>query len=210
MSTADKIKTAKAGAKTARAVATDITKGLSVGKALFEGAGSKIGNGTAGLMFGVALLLDILALLALIPLVGWILGPLIYVLGLGVFGLWFKMVGANFFTARATVSKAITAVLEVIPEISAFIPGATVNVVVAIAMVRMEEFAGKEAGKEKGGKPEGIKTQTISGPEADIKTPRKAVPAPTSGAVPRPGNVVQFRPRNTQDVVAPSIKQPGE
>jgi hypothetical protein len=189
------------------AAATDITKGLSIGKALFEGSGSKIGNGTAALMCGIALTVDILALLALIPLVGWILGPLIYILGLGIFGLWFKLVGANFFSARATVSKGISAVLEVIPEISAVIPGTTINVVVAIVIVRMEEYAAKEAGKGEKGKPEGVKTQTRSGPLPNIKTPMKPAHDKTPQAKDTPvrSNVLAFkRPGTGQDVIKPS------
>ncbi|HEY4483530.1 MAG TPA: hypothetical protein VI953_05150 [Candidatus Paceibacterota bacterium] len=197
MSTADNLKTAKAGAKAAKAAATDITKGLSIGKALFEGSGSKIGNGTAFLMCAIALTVDVLALLALIPLVGWILGPLIYILGLGIFGLWFKTVGANFFSARATVSKGISAVLEIIPEISAIIPGTTINVVVAIVIVRMEEYATKEAGKGEKGKPEGVKTQTTSGPDTGVKSPKRA--PETQGLDKNPDNTAYQASRNSLD-----------
>ena len=209
MSTADNIKTAKAGAKAAKAMATDVTEGLSIFKALTNDEGSKISNGTAASMGGVALLLDIVGLLGLIPAIGWIISPIVYVVGLGIFWGWFKLHGINFFSSRAMASKGITAVLEIIPEVEAVVPGNTINVGAAIAVTRMEEYAAKEASKEKGGKPEGVKTQTTSGPDAEVKTPRRGEP-PLANQPPERSNVVQFRPQNTQDVVAPSIKQWGE
>jgi|SRR3989344_317542 len=140
---------------------------LKLGKALFDDKNSKISNSNAVLMFVFALFFDVLASLGLIPFVGWILGPIIYFLSLGIFWLWFKLVNVNYFNSRATASKVITAILELIPEISAVIPGIAINVAVAIAFVRIGE-AGTASSQQS--------PETVSEKEDNVVNFRRGVP----------------------------------
>ncbi len=147
------VKNFKKGAETAKEALKGPVGLLKVLRKVFDDKDSKIKNPRAVLMLITALTFDVLALLGLIPFVGWILGPAIYVLSLFIFWLWFKLASSNFFSGRATASKIGTAILEAIPEVSAVIPGIFINVLVAIAFVRFEE-AGEDSGASKVESPE--------------------------------------------------------
>lgn len=167
-------------AKNAMNAAKNPAAAMGMVKALFNGTNSKISNGSAAIIVTVAFIFDLLALLALIPLVGWIIGPCIYILGLFVFWLWFKLKGVNYFSSRATASKVVTAVLEAIPELSAIIPGVTINAIAAIIFCRIEE-----AGVPTGNKGEGDtkKESQEATPKNNIREFKRPEPGPNKGQV---------------------------
>ena len=142
------MKNSKRGAQALGKAVTSPAAAFSLAKALAGGKDSKINNTRGVFMVISAFGLDLLALTALIPFVGWILGPLIYLLAMSIFWYWFKISHASFFSARATASKVVTTILEFIPEISAIIPSVTINVIVAIGFVRFDEAAAGGGQKE--------------------------------------------------------------
>lgn len=177
--------TAKA-AKQAGEALKDVGSALSFGKALLDGSNSKIGNGNAFLMFLLAFILDLLKLISVVTGVGDVIaGPVVLIIQLPIYSLWFWLLGVNYWTARAMASKIVTGILSFIPALEDIVPATIIDVGVAIAYIRMEEFAAKQETKEEGERPAGVKTQTRSGPVPEVRSPRR-LPAVKAGTNPLP------------------------
>lgn len=110
----------------------------------------KIGNVTAAFMIGAAILFDALQFLVtflhLIPAVGnaaaVALAWFITVLATATFGVWFALVGVNYFTGKGAGKRFLivlsATVVELVPIIDA-VPAITLGVVFLILQTRLEE-----------------------------------------------------------------------
>ncbi len=162
-------KEGKAVAQAVANVAKNPKAAIKGFKALLEGGNSKINNTRAALMLFLALFLDVISLLELVPFIGWIVGPLVKALSWLIFYIWFKVVGCDFFSSKSVGSKITTAIADSIPGIGAVIPGIMIDVLVAIMYVRIGEFGTSSAqstGEEGGGEQkENAKTKKRGGPD---------------------------------------------
>ena len=131
----------RAGSKAAAAALKD--GGLSFIKALKDGSKSKIDNWSAFFMICVAIFLDIgQALVGLID-GGYFSGPVTMALQLGIFSLWFNLKGVSYWGMRKILSKVVgfagEELIGVIPYANLLWPANTIMLVMAVAMVRIEE-----------------------------------------------------------------------
>ena len=189
MASAQDVRNVARAGKQAVEAAKDLGSALKFGKALMDGSKSKISNVSAFLMLALALLLDATQILISFADAGVIGGPLILAIQLPVFWFWFKMCGANYFSARATASKVITGILELVPVLNDFIPSTTIDVIAAIGFVRIEE-AGL-AGSGSGGGEEG---STETGGGQNVRTARRNNPSQsTDRASVKPAGVVNLK-----------------
>ncbi|MFA6338533.1 MAG: hypothetical protein WCW87_00505 [Candidatus Paceibacterota bacterium] len=91
------------------------------------------------LMIGTAIFFDILNLIELIPVIGWIFGLIIDLLGYSLFGLWFASKSISIWEAKKARTFIISAVVSAIPEVGAFIPDYTFMVWRVTKIVREED-----------------------------------------------------------------------
>lgn len=113
---------------------------------------NRVGVITAGFMVGIALLFDLLqflfSMLHVIPFIGTQIAIgvtwFITVLALGIFGLWFTLLGVKYFTGKQVQAKLVALfgpiALELIPLVGA-LPAITAGVVVLIVISRYEDAA---------------------------------------------------------------------
>lgn len=116
---------------------------------------ARIGNITAGLMIGLALIVDslqfFLSLFAAVEAIGWgvvALAWFVSFLAFIIFGFWFFICRVNYFTGKKAALRLIavfsTFVLEIMPIIQA-LPATTAGVIAVIVTSRIEDLAGKGA-----------------------------------------------------------------
>lgn len=114
---------------------------------------TRIGNITAGLMIGVALIFDavqfFLSMLATIDAIGWgivALAWFVSYLAFIIFGLWFFVCRINYFTGKQAALRLLSVfsaiVLEMMPLVMN-LPAVTAGVVAVIVTSRIEDLAGK-------------------------------------------------------------------
>jgi len=103
-------------------------------------AAPKIGNVTAGLMVGTALLIDgVQFLLSLTILLLPFSLFLTFIAFIG-FGLWFSLCGVSYMKGggKKALTGAAAAIIELIPVVNA-LPATTAGVVLIIAQTRIED-----------------------------------------------------------------------
>lgn len=92
--------------------------------------GRSVGKVTFISMLTVAIICDvILALIALIPFVGWIINFLLGIIVFLTFFIWFKTKGMKYTSARKIASLPLGFLIEMIPYIN-ILPGWTVSVII--------------------------------------------------------------------------------
>lgn len=109
----------------------------------------KIGEGTKWFMLGVAILFDVLSAVTLIPVIGWILGGIVWAFAFGTFWLWFMMNGINIFgfsNPKRLFGSLLASIVELIPAVGVF-PSWTVLV---LWLTRVEEVVEKTVSKVPG------------------------------------------------------------
>lgn len=141
---ADGIKNPVRDFKQIAIAAKKAARGLTLGLKMLKGENSKISNLNGGFMFATAVTLDALqALVGLLDL-GTFSGPIALVLQYIIFTPWFRVSGVSYWDNRVLLSKILSSVAELIPGLNDIVPGATINVLFAIGIIRFEE-AGQEA-----------------------------------------------------------------
>jgi len=105
----------------------------------------RIGALTAGLLFGIAGLLDIIQFfVTFIPFVDVILDWFIAVIGLITFGIWFAMLDVNYFQGKKAAGKIAavfgTAIVEMVPILDA-LPAITLGVLTVVFLTWNEDKA---------------------------------------------------------------------
>lgn len=101
----------------------------------------RISGGSAGLMYGVALVFDGISL---IPIVG----SIVPVFGSLTFWLWFRMKGVDFNSSRKFVTSLSATLVEVVPVVNV-IPAWTLATFLIVQEVRAEDFLKIQAMKKK-------------------------------------------------------------
>lgn len=112
----------------------------------------RIGNFMGGALLCVALLFDLLqfliTLLAFIPVLPFIVTTFISLVSYVTFGIWFALLGVNYFNGKKASAKVLTLLatlgLELIPLISA-LPVIFAGVITMIILSRMEDALGKKS-----------------------------------------------------------------
>lgn len=101
--------------------------------------GRSVGKVTFMMMATVAIIFDvILALISLIPFVGWIINALISVVAFLTFFMWFRTKGIKFNSPRKMASLPAGFLLELIPYLN-ILPGWTVAVFMTTASDKVEK-----------------------------------------------------------------------
>lgn len=112
---------------------------------------SEISPGTKWAMLGVAIFFDVLSLVILIPVIGWVAGWIVWIFAFGTLWTWFMMNGVNIFGFRnpkKLFASILAAFIEVVPEIGAF-PSWTFLV---LWLTRAEKVINKVVDQVPGGK----------------------------------------------------------
>lgn len=102
----------------------------------------RIGNVTAFFIIATAVLFDAAQFfLNFIPVLGQVAGLFITFLAISIFGVWFLLLGVNYFSGKKAGLKMIASlgsvIAELVPLFSAF-PAMTLGVVVVIIATRLE------------------------------------------------------------------------
>ena len=100
---------------------------------------SKISESQKWLMFGTAIFFDVISLISLIPIIGWVLGWVVWAFAFMTFWLWFKINGLSFSKPKNLLSFFGGSVIELIPILN-ILPGWTVMI---LYMTRVEKIIKK-------------------------------------------------------------------
>lgn len=111
----------------------------------------RIGNFMGGALLAVALLFDLMqflvTLLAFIPVLPFIVTTFISLVSYITFGIWFALLGVDYFNGKKASAKVLTLLatlgLELVPLISA-LPVIFAGVITMIILSRMEDAADKK------------------------------------------------------------------
>jgi hypothetical protein len=162
------VKNMKKAGEALQKAAKDPKAAMGMMKALFKDKGSKISNTTAILMVGFALGLDIVQLLVAIVDGGYLSGPIAIAILFLVYTLWFALKGVSFWGKSKAASKLVSIIVEevggLIPYFNLFWPAATVMVIFAIGITRMEEVAANQPEEKPKEKSADTKTEKKGGP----------------------------------------------
>lgn len=113
----------------------------------------RVGSWTAGLLISVALLIDLLQfLVSFLHVIPWAGNAIAFVVGTFLsfvayisLGVWFALLGINYFTGKRAALKILTILatfgIELIPLLN-MIPAITAGVITMIMVSRMEDSAG--------------------------------------------------------------------
>lgn len=109
----------------------------------------EISSTTKWLMLGVAIFFDVVSLLSLIPVAGWILGFFVWLFAFMTFWTWFMMYDINiigFKNPKKLVGTAIGSIIEMTPL--GFIPAWTF---LMLYLTRVEKIINQVANQVPGG-----------------------------------------------------------
>jgi hypothetical protein len=102
----------------------------------------KISNVAAAGMLGVALILDLVQFLLTLAILTVLVNILITFLAVCIFGIWFAVMGINYFQGRKAGLKVLSSfgatIIELVPVIDG-LPGITAGVLGIIVSSRLEE-----------------------------------------------------------------------
>jgi uncharacterized membrane protein len=87
----------------------------------------RIGSGKEFLMKVVAIGFDTIAILGLIPFIGWVFSMLVAIFGSLTFFMWFMMSGVRFIKSKNIGVVATSAIIEIIPILN-ILPGFSLSV----------------------------------------------------------------------------------
>jgi len=108
----------------------------------------RITNITAGLIIGTALFIDIIiAILAWIPYVGWIINIAVGWFAFMSFWLWFKLKEISLASLKKKIAMAGLNIVGLLPFLGV-IPGWTLSVILIIIWSRVEDKALSEEQRE--------------------------------------------------------------
>lgn len=103
---------------------------------------TEIPSGTKWFMLATAIFFDVLSLVTLIPVVGWIIAWIVWFFAFSTFWLWFMMNGINIFGFRnpkRLIASVLASFVEVVPEIG-FLPSWTILI---LWLTRAEKLVNK-------------------------------------------------------------------
>ena len=150
----------------------------------------RIGNVVAGLMIGIAGLMDGLQfLINFIPILGQLISLFISFFLLAGFGIWFLLLGVNYFSGRKAGIKIVASlgsvIGEIVPLVSA-LPILTAGVIGVIIASRLEDAAERSASVKQSRNLPRIGTTKVGRSRALRGAPRVAsAPAPQAQSIDR-------------------------
>lgn len=83
-----------------------------------ENAESKISESQKWLMLGTAIFFDFISLINLLPIIGWVLGWIVWLCAFMTFWLWFMMCGVKFSKPKNLFSFGGGSIIEFIPGLN--------------------------------------------------------------------------------------------
>jgi hypothetical protein len=109
---------------------------------------SKINESQKWLMLGVAIFFDIISLINLIPIIGWVIGWFVWIFAFMTFFLWFKMNGMSFSRPKNLFSFIGGSAIELIPILN-ILPAWTATI---LYLTRAQKIINETISQVPGGK----------------------------------------------------------